>query len=141
VSRSEVLATVETSWNQLQQAIAGIDSETASKPGVSGDWSVKDLLGHIAFWDNEALKEAERRAGGQPPRQVDWQAMNDEDYAANKERPFDELRQLMLETHEDVVTRLTEINDLDPAAIKDDTWGHYDEHRSEIEAWREREGI
>ena len=32
-------------------------AETAVKPGICGEWSVKDVLAHLAGWNREAVRE------------------------------------------------------------------------------------
>ncbi len=61
------LERIEASWRELTEALAGIPEERLTEPGVAGEWSVKDLMGHIAFWDEQALLAAERHLAGQPP--------------------------------------------------------------------------
>ena len=34
-----------------------IGAETAVKPGICGEWSVKDVLAHLAGWNREAVRE------------------------------------------------------------------------------------
>lgn len=132
-----ILSKIDERWNELQAAMSGIDPAQASQPGVTGDWSLKDLFGHIAFWDDQATIEAKRRAAGEPPREVDWQALNDEDAAANRALGYDELFQRMQDNHNRLIAVISELPEVDPDAVKDDTWEHYDEHIAEIRAWRD----
>jgi len=39
----------------LQDAIAGLTDEQLTTPGVTGHWSVRDLMAHVAAWEEEAL--------------------------------------------------------------------------------------
>ena len=43
------------SWGALQEAIAGLTDEQLLTPGVTGHWSVRDLMAHVATWEEEAL--------------------------------------------------------------------------------------
>src|SRR3989442_14226078 len=39
------------------------------KPGVTGDWSVRDILAHVSTWEEEALRHLPLiLEGGTPPR-------------------------------------------------------------------------
>ena len=139
---------IERSWAGLQEALEGIPDERLSEPGAAGDWSVKDVMGHLAFWDEQALLAAERHLAGQPPVHVpDWQAMNDQVAAGRASRSAAELRAEMERAHELVVALLQSRPPLDPAAIglcgclEEDTYQHYDEHAADIRAWRQRLGL
>lgn len=134
-----LLAKIDSSWHALQAAIMEVSREEASKPGVTGDWSLKDLLGHIAFWDEQAIREARRRAAGEPPRTIDVQALNEEDAAANRDLGYDELYERMQAAHTRLIAALSEMPMVDPDAVEDDTWDHYDEHAAEIRAWLARQ--
>ena len=63
---SDAVERVEASWAGLIDVIEGIPAEQMSEPGVSGDWSIKDLLGHIAYWEGRAIAVVERRLTGEP---------------------------------------------------------------------------
>ena len=60
LGRGWILAEIVTQWNYL----AGIfDRTQTNKMGntvVVGTWSVKDLLGHIATWENETINNIQR---------------------------------------------------------------------------------
>jgi hypothetical protein len=39
------------------KAAREIGAETAVKPGICGEWSVKDVLAHLSGWNREAVRE------------------------------------------------------------------------------------
>ena len=47
---------IDSAWRALQDSFAGLSDEDLLKPGVTGHWSVRDLLSHVATWEEEALK-------------------------------------------------------------------------------------
>ena len=139
---------IERSWAGVQDALAGIPETRLDEPGAAGEWSVKDIMGHLAFWDEQALLSAERHLAGQPPAQVpDWQAMNEQEAAARSDRSPAEVRAEMERAHELIVALLRSRPPLDPAAIglcgclEEDTYQHYDQHTADIRAWRAHVGI
>ena len=142
------LERIERSWRGLTEALAGIPDERLAEPGAVGAWSVKDVMGHIAFWDEQALLAAERHLAGQPPAQVvDWRAMNEREVAERADRTPAEQRAEMERAHELIVALLESRPPLDPAVVglcaclEEDTDQHYDEHAAQIRAWRERVGV
>jgi uncharacterized protein (TIGR03083 family) len=56
---------LEASWRELDEALAGLDEAAMVEPGVVEDWSVKDLLGHVAAWEQRAIGILERFNAGE----------------------------------------------------------------------------
>ena len=143
--RDELIARVEEAWRRLLTAIEGTPDERLAEPGAAGDWSVKDLFGHVAFWDEHALTEIDRALQGLPREDNEWQAMNDADYAARRERTAHEQRAAMHLAHAALMERLRAIANSDAAqvdaGIRVDTYEHYDDHLQGIEQWRQRAGV
>lgn len=142
------LRRLEQSWGALIDALRGIPDERLVEPDAIGTWSVKDVMGHVAFWDEQALLAAERHlAGGEPVEGGDWEGMNERQAAARSDRSAAEQRAGMERAHELIVALLESRPPLDPAAIglcgclEEDTYQHYDEHARDILAWRARVGV
>jgi uncharacterized damage-inducible protein DinB len=51
----------------LNNAIAGLDPQVCSSEPVAGDWTIKDILGHIVSWNEEFRREIEMILHGQHP--------------------------------------------------------------------------
>lgn len=138
---------IERSWHGLLDALDGIPADRLAEPGAVGDWSVKDVIGHIAFWDEQAVVAAHREMAGEPALQVDWQAMNEREAAANRDRTAVEQRAKLDRAHAEVVALLRAVPRLDPRSIglcgclQEDTYEHYDAHAADIRAWRDRVGV
>ena len=142
-----VLERIDERWRGLQAAIDGIPDERMVEPGVSGDWSVKDLLGHVAVWDRYVVAAVRRFLAGAATGEVDWQRMNEREAAARADRSVAEQREEMERAHAAMVAF---VGALGPAEfrtknvrprIRVDTYEHYDEHAADIRAWRERTGV
>ena len=111
-----------------------------------GAWSLKDLLGHITSWETEVVQMVEEKlAGGEPnlyPYVVDeWNAAQAE---RKRSIPLGEIQASFHETHrrlmeltaqlpEELFTRMTRVR----LALEADAWGHYLEHRRQVESWRQ----
>lgn len=141
---SDAITRVEASWEHLLSAIEGIGQERMSEPGVAGDWSVKDVLGHVAFWEDRVIGAIERAmndAPDPPSSGLDVDQINEN---VTAERAGWSVTQSLNEfqgTHERLLATLRKYPDVDPALIEGDTFEHYDEHATDIRAWRERAGI
>jgi hypothetical protein len=140
-----VIARIDDAWRALLEALDGIPDDRLEELGAIGEWSLKDLFGHIAFWDEWAISELDRVLAGEPAEERDWQAMNEADAARRRDRTLPEQRADMHQAHAALLERLAEIAGLEAAAIDDAikgaTYEHYEEHIPDIRAWRERAGI
>ncbi len=56
MTRDEVLQALERDRAQLQAALEGLDDQVMTTVPVAGEWTIKDLLGHMAMWHQVALK-------------------------------------------------------------------------------------
>src|SRR5262249_37485965 len=137
----EIFAQLDTSWANLTQAIAGAPADRFAEPCVCGDWSLKDVLGHVAFWDRFGAESAQRELAGQPKDgEHDWQRLNDQDHAAKANWDADRILTELDAAHAAFLDAYRALPNLGPDHVKED-WEHYDEHAAEIRAWRERLGI
>ena len=140
----ETLAKIDRSWTALIDGIDGVPADRMEEPGVVGEWSVKDVMGHIAYWEAQAMENIHRRAAGEPAREVDWQAINEREATAIRARPLDAVKTELFQTHQHLLDLLRTLPPTDPittdvcAFVSGDTYEHYDEHGAEIRAWRER---
>lgn len=133
---STALARVNTSWQALLDTIAAVPGERMHEPGATGEWSVKDILAHVAVWDDIQVDKIKLLVNGaQLPQWEGFQAINDREHAARSGWTLDQASTEMHAAHERVLAALRTVPDIDPAQIKDDTWGHYDEHAESIRTW------
>ncbi|HUG15392.1 MAG TPA: DinB family protein [Thermomicrobiales bacterium] len=133
---SAAIERVEASWRAFNEAVDGVPAERMTEPGASGAWSVKDVLAHVAVWDDIQVDKIELKKNRAPlPEWDGFQAINDREHAARSGWSLEQARAEMLAAHERVVSALRTVVDIDPEEVKDDTWGHYDEHAAAIRAW------
>jgi uncharacterized protein (TIGR03083 family) len=146
-SVEEARRRVDASWDGWLAALDGVPEERLTEPGVCGDWSVKDLIGHVAYWDDDALADVERIMKGRGLVAGTADERNATAAAANAARSLDELRAEMAQTHETVVGVLRGLDPDDPRTLRicrevaEDTWEHYDDHAAEVRSWRQRVGL
>jgi uncharacterized damage-inducible protein DinB len=92
MTKEETLARLAESRQALHQAIEGLSEEEMTQPQVEGVWTVKDVLGHIASWEETCLEPLQLYADGGPFEvQVieDYMAWNDEQAARKRDVPLD----------------------------------------------------
>lgn len=56
MTKLDVLKKVDQRWADFRSASIGLSDEQMLENGACGLWSCKDLLVHIALWEEEALK-------------------------------------------------------------------------------------
>jgi hypothetical protein len=143
----ELLQRIDESWSDFLDAIDGISDERMEDPGVAGEWSVKNLLGHIAFWEERASGHIERALAGLPDEESDEvvEGLNATDHAARQGRTLSEERSALHRAHAAVTELLESVEGLDATdldeAIRWDTYQHYAEHAPDIREWRRRVGL
>ena len=132
-----ILARIDTAWDAFLPALDGLTSEQASEPGVAGYYSVKDILAHLAWWEEQTRERVE--SGRDEP--VDVEALNDKIFAENRDVPFETLRQRFLEGHVRARETFASAPNLTNDDVKDDTWEHWEDHGEQIRTWRATKGI
>ena len=69
MNRQQLLNRLDTAWVAFQASYAGLSNSRLTEPGVTGDWSVKDLIAHVTWWEEEALRHLPLIiVGDRPPR-------------------------------------------------------------------------
>lgn len=138
---------IETSWHGLLAALAGVPDDRLAEPGAVGEWAVKDVMGHVAYWDGQAVVAAQRFLAGQAQPKVDWQVINERETAAHRDRSVAEQRAAMERAHAALLDLLRTTPPTDPRVVglcgclQGDTFEHYDEHAADVRAWRARAGL
>lgn len=160
MDKRELIANIQTERERLNAVLAQVPAERMTEPGVAGDWSIKDILAHLAVWSSRAvtlLFQVERGGKLQLPQSnsTDWQDVNAQDYDAQKDRPLDRVLADFHGAHSQLIKRLQAWPDekalfdngrfaaLKNGALADYLWGdsgeHDAEHRAQIEAWLHKE--
>src|SRR5215471_11293006 len=69
MTKEQVLKRLNDAWLALKESYAGLPDSQMLESGVTGKWSVRDILAHITTWEEEALKYLPLiLEGGRPPR-------------------------------------------------------------------------
>jgi hypothetical protein len=153
VNRQQLLRKIDKAWTALGESYAGLTVTQLTQSGVTGDWSVKDILGHVTAWEEEALKHLPHILEGvRPPRYsvlyggID--AFNGLKTVENRERSLAEVLARFEEVHARLIDYLQTAPDEQIARetrfrrrIRLDTYSHYPIHARAIAEWRERNGF
>jgi len=153
MDRQKLFDKIEREWQEFNASFAGLTDDLLEQPNVIGEWSLKDILGHIAVWENEALKYIPViRDGRRLPRYSDMyggiDAFNAMTTAENRQLTLAEERERSVQTHQRLLDYLHTL----PAEhftsgsrvmrrILLDTYGHYPHHTQAIQKWREQQAV
>lgn len=147
ISGTGVTQRIELGWRALLSAIEGIPEEQLLAPGAVGDWSIKDLLGHLAHWNHVATARIMAVATGQPDLADscdDHLVVNARETARRSDWPLEQVWAEFHESHASVLAALQQAHEagvaVNPELFAGCTYGHYDEHAADIRAYRERLG-
>jgi hypothetical protein len=151
--KQQVLDKLEKAWNEFNASFAGLSETQLEQPGVTENWSIKDLIAHISWWEEEALKHLPHiREGITPPRYKDaYGGLNAFNALVSEQKhalTLDEVRQQVVSSHQRLIDYLEEIPDELLATdtrfrrrLRLDTYSHYPEHTQAILEWRKRNNV
>jgi len=156
MTKRELLNLILKERAALEAALAGLTPEQMTAPGVMGEWSVKDILGHIAMWESRlvtTLYAIERDVAPKQPRSSEVDKINAQSYADQRERPLARVLSDFHAVYVQLLKRLDAVKERDlndpkrfnwtegtplEKLVAGDTFEHYAQHRPAIEAWRAR---
>jgi hypothetical protein len=133
----------------LKESYAGLSDAELLEPGVAGSWSVRDVIAHVTWWEEEALTHLPLiLAGGRPPRySVTYggiDAFNAKMTERKKDLPLSEVLRQRDDTHRRLIALIESAPDDQVTAetrfrrrLRLDTYGHYPKHAQAIRKWRE----
>jgi hypothetical protein len=87
---------LESSRERLLMALEPLPDEALLQPGAVGQWSIADLLAHLAAWESELITALMRLKQGRKPERflqatANREAYNAQRYAENKARDLDRI--------------------------------------------------
>jgi DinB family protein len=148
VERERLLSRLHTAWRDFQDSYAGLSEAELLEPGVTGCWSVRDIIAHVTWWEEEALKHLPLIiTGGRPPRySVTYGGIDAFNAWMTHQRQDLSLEEVLRE-HGEVHRDLLAFIEKAPAdeiagetrfrrRLRLDTYGHYPKHARAIRAWR-----
>jgi hypothetical protein len=152
----EVMRTARSNWEAL---LAEAGEARLTEPGVEGDWSLKDIIAHITYFETWATDNvmAFRRGEPQPPAEYKGLDVDEENarvYERLRARPLDQVLQesrISFQRSFAAVQGLRDENLYDPeftrvpnadftvfSLVAGDTFEHYNDHSASVRAWLDR---
>jgi hypothetical protein len=152
--RERLLRDLEQARNELRASYQGLSGEEMARLGAVGEWSVKDVLSHVASWDEVLLPDLARLARGETPAlaSVDLETASFDSANAiimsqRRNRPLD---QVLRELDIDRADVMAAVGRLPGPVLSEGQFGrlliqitaaHDREHAEHILEWRRKEGL
>lgn len=149
MDRRQLLKRLDKAWAAFNESYAGLSDAQMMMPGVTGAWSVRDILAHVTTWEEEALKHLPLiLEGGTPPRYstryggID--AFNARMTEQKRSLSLPEVRAQLAATHDRLVGFIQSVPEHQLIGetrfrhrLRLDTYSHYPLHAAAIRQWRQ----
>lgn len=149
MDRRNLLKRLDTAWEAFKASYAGLSDSLLIEPGVTGAWSVRDILAHVTTWEEEALKYLPPiLEGGKPPRySVSYGGINAFNARMTEQKSGLSLAEVLAQlddTHHRLIGLIQSVPEDQFTGetrfrrrLRLDTYSHYPQHAEAIRKWRQ----
>jgi hypothetical protein len=143
---------MDEEWPKFRAVIESVPDEDWDIPGVTDDWCLKELMGHVNFWAEKAQNDVTLAGQGKasqiktPGGQENVDKWNAREAAKGKAMQPAELRALVEKSHRAARASLEaapesalaiDVNGWSVGVrFAEDTYRHYREHSEHIVSWQ-----
>jgi hypothetical protein len=147
--RHQLLKRLDREWRAFTESYAGLSEAELIEPGVTGAWSVRDIIAHVTTWEEEALNHLPSILDGhRPPRySVTYGGIDAFNALMTRKKTGLSLSEVFRQQEEihrrviDAIERAPETQLISKTRfrcrLRLDTYGHYRTHTQAIRRWRE----
>ena len=141
--KADFLAYIQAEHAQLEALLATLSEEQMLRAGVAGAWSVKDVLVHLTWWEQDLLAKLATGEVLDPELKGDPLAVDHANaliIEAKRKTPLAEVLAEFLSSYQQVLRAIEELSEEDLAReatyqyLVNNTGAHYAEHRVWITA-------
>lgn len=152
--RRELVGHLDEARNELRESLQGLSDEQMTRPGAVGEWSVKDVLSHVASWEELTLPDLARLARGDAAvlASIDLYATNYDSFNAmimslRRHLPLGQVVRELDIARADFLAAVARLPD---SVLVEGQFGrllvkitaeHDEEHAQHIREWRKKEGL
>ena len=118
VSRDDAAAVLRRGHDEVARLVARLTEASAARPGLGGgDWSAKDLLGHLTSWEEHALAALDAWSRGraapidQALRRDGLDAVNLAEVRSKQALPYEQIRGDFEAVHASLLLRIGAMTD------------------------------
>lgn len=161
MEKIELLTALDESREHFLETIDDLPDSALLESGVNDQWSIKDILAHLAMWEAELVKLLWQTKQGKTPNTAHFisdsvDELNAKWYQLNRERTLERIledfhgvRNQTIQWVEDFSENdLLDTNSFDWLDgtplwqwIANDSYEHEGEHGAQIRTWRESKGL
>jgi hypothetical protein len=150
MNKTQLLGRLDAAWVAFQQSYESLTEREMLEPGVAGAWSVRDIIAHVTWWEEEALTHLPgilqgRKAPRYSTTYGGIDAFNAQMAERRKHLSLVEVIREQDLTHRRLIALIEAAPDDQITGetkwrhrLRLDTYGHYPKHAAAIRRWRER---
>jgi hypothetical protein len=156
IGTTQLATLIRTTSMQLELLISQLNVAQMNQPGAVGDWSVKDVLAHIAFWERHAADIVRAAVVGEKPLldvEDKTESRNSSVVAQYYLAPLSAVIASWQDAQEELLEQLQELSDADLndpdrfpwnkgrtllSRIADNSYEHEQEHIDQIRSWMQQ---
>jgi hypothetical protein len=108
LDKTTLLDTIQTEYAQFESLIAPLNEAQLCASPSEGDWSIKDIMAHIAAWEQICarwLDEVVRGETPQPAERVDMHS-NERIYQQYRDQSLSEIEQFFHDAHQQFLNQV-----------------------------------
>ena len=109
-TKTIILAKLAAERKRLEQNLSRLTPQQMQEPGVIGEWSVKDVLAHLADWEAHLPMWVEAARRGEPVAEIEvglkwgeYDAFNVRIYERHRDQTLEEVLTYFHKTHQEFV--------------------------------------
>jgi uncharacterized protein (TIGR03083 family) len=159
MKRDEAVNKLRAARKNLLESLQGVSEEDKLRPNAVEKWSIKDLLAHVASWDEEVLRVIQAFAMQPEPHfsysiseRSDFAAWNADQIDLRKERSLEQVQTEFRNARRDLIQVVEGLTDQVLMRPKMTSWGkvrtgfelldemvqHDAAHTKDIRSWRKK---
>jgi hypothetical protein len=151
-TKDEAERDLDAAWGEVRSVVESLSDDEALEAGVVDIWSVKDLVGHMAYWADKAAVDLNLAAAGRfaeievPGGESQVTEWNAREAAAREGKSLDAIKREWAESFQSAKAALAatpaEVLDVNVKGwtmfvrFAEDTYLHYREHAEQIQVWQ-----
>ena len=149
---SELLDLVEETFDSWMQLLESAPSDRMDEPGVAGSWSLKDIIAHITWHEEQMIEVMKTRAlVGSEWWQLPTHERNARIYDEYKSAPLSDILDHAIAMHEQLIHWISTLEDADlnepnrfeempedwlfGEILAQNTYLHYGDHAATVARW------
>ncbi len=99
-NKNDLLMVLSDEYHRWEELLGGLNESQITAKVLESQWSIKDVMAHLAAWQSRSIARVTAALSGKPPSFPSWPAdlnpeseedvprINDWIYASNKDRPW-----------------------------------------------------